>query len=390
MAIPNGISELKQRMKLLGVSDVDLDKFQDEFDDAEYDIDSIKEDIKHRDQSFLLDFFRENLDGGKEIYDIVKSIMDGQQYEAKKTFIDNMLQYIEKRQDPKMLNNVILYMSGEEFDTDCLLGNIEACCEQFTASACCDNESVQEIMNFVTATFLPLHQFTVEHICNKFKNWVINDINYKTNLNKCKQIFKEHELNGKKILTLTANDIKYLVGNELLGFMSRETLDMSFDEFAMWIKDKANKHALSMKSYDDSATLIYNFPLNNLLQELYINNINGNRFITSYIRQIDIIKQATGWRKDVHQIQATLFKHHVINEEEFKINMHCILRQGNNKTALPKFVIDAIKHKLLEYDAELYLKIKHGHKLDGFCDMVMTMVDEMVQKNQQRIENKNE
>eukprot|EP01084_Bolivina_argentea_P309079 534590_1 len=77
MAKPQSINELKERMKAIAVSDADLDKFQDELDDADHDWESVKEDIRDKEQSMLLDFFRDNLDGGEKIYNYVKAIMDG-------------------------------------------------------------------------------------------------------------------------------------------------------------------------------------------------------------------------------------------------------------------------------------------------------------------------
>eukprot|EP01084_Bolivina_argentea_P238014 399890_1 len=78
---PKTIKDLKTQMKALGVSEKNLIKFQDEIDEADHDIGSIKEDISDKKQSLLVDFFRDDLKDEK-IWDIVKSIMDGTSYTA--------------------------------------------------------------------------------------------------------------------------------------------------------------------------------------------------------------------------------------------------------------------------------------------------------------------
>eukprot|EP01084_Bolivina_argentea_P034533 63942_1 len=72
---PSSITELKKIMSNVGVIDEDLEKLQDEIDDAAHDLESIKEDISDREQSMLLDFCRDELDGGEQIFDVIKAIV---------------------------------------------------------------------------------------------------------------------------------------------------------------------------------------------------------------------------------------------------------------------------------------------------------------------------
>eukprot|EP01084_Bolivina_argentea_P316209 548058_1 len=74
------IAQVKQRMSSLGVSDSDLARFQDEIDDADHDLESIKEDISDREQSMLVDFFRDECEGGEIIYDILFDILTDDKY----------------------------------------------------------------------------------------------------------------------------------------------------------------------------------------------------------------------------------------------------------------------------------------------------------------------
>eukprot|EP01084_Bolivina_argentea_P050969 93763_1 len=97
---PKTIEDLKKQMKALGVSEENNIKFQDEIDDADHDIESIKEDISDREQSMLVDFFRDELKDEK-IYDIVKSIMDGTSYTAAPDTINKPPQ--ESKKDDKKL-----------------------------------------------------------------------------------------------------------------------------------------------------------------------------------------------------------------------------------------------------------------------------------------------
>eukprot|EP01084_Bolivina_argentea_P288289 494777_1 len=57
-------------------------------------------------------------------------------------------------------------------------------------------------------THLPLHRFSVENICNKISDWIYNDINYEKHLNKIINIFKQKQLNGKRVINYASNDIK--------------------------------------------------------------------------------------------------------------------------------------------------------------------------------------
>ncbi len=79
ISIPTTYEQLKKQMRLMGFSTHNMHLFQDEIDDAEHDIESIKEDISDREQSMLLDFFRDELNDEK-IFDVVKSIMENVHY----------------------------------------------------------------------------------------------------------------------------------------------------------------------------------------------------------------------------------------------------------------------------------------------------------------------
>ncbi len=61
---PTTTQQLKLRLKACGVSNEDIDQLQDEIDDAEHDIDSMKEDCNDDAMSLLIDFFCVELDHG--------------------------------------------------------------------------------------------------------------------------------------------------------------------------------------------------------------------------------------------------------------------------------------------------------------------------------------
>lgn len=68
--------DLKRRMAARGVSEQDLEAFHEEVEENEYDMPAIIEDTEDREQSMLLDFFRDTLAAGEQAYDIVRSILD--------------------------------------------------------------------------------------------------------------------------------------------------------------------------------------------------------------------------------------------------------------------------------------------------------------------------
>merc|ERR1712228_707123 len=78
------VDDLMKVLKTVpNITEDDLELIQEHLEDGEYDILSIKEDMSDREQSMLVDFFRDDTQYGEELYDVVYSIVHGK-YKAPK------------------------------------------------------------------------------------------------------------------------------------------------------------------------------------------------------------------------------------------------------------------------------------------------------------------
>merc|ERR1712154_206742 len=78
-----------------------------------------------------------------------------------------------------------------------------------------------------------LCQFSVEDILNKIKKWICNDSHYMSNLAKTKRIFLKH-LNAQKIAVLSRMNVKQMIKEEMLEFMTESTLNIMMTGFSLW------------------------------------------------------------------------------------------------------------------------------------------------------------
>eukprot|EP01084_Bolivina_argentea_P124835 221212_1 len=73
---PISVDELISRMKEVGISNDDVEKFQNWIDDNGFEYDGVKEEIGiDKEESMLIDCFRDELKD-ERIFDMVKGIMD--------------------------------------------------------------------------------------------------------------------------------------------------------------------------------------------------------------------------------------------------------------------------------------------------------------------------
>eukprot|EP01084_Bolivina_argentea_P003991 7563_1 len=136
-------------------------------------------------------------------------------------------------------------------------------------------------------------------------------------------ILSKRKLNGLKLNNLTTNDIKILVQSEFKRFMTVDTINITFELFDEWRSKYADD--IGSKYAAEIGYIIYNFPLQNLLELITNNNINGIVYMDHFKNNEEFIKKSTGWNKnEIHQIQATLFKHQSFSRNEFVNNMNRI------------------------------------------------------------------
>eukprot|EP01084_Bolivina_argentea_P120796 214151_1 len=221
----------------------------------------------------------------------------------------------------------------------------------------------------------PLQQFTSTDMSNKIKEWIYNDIDHKRFSLKTQDIFIGHELSGKTISI--ARHVRPIVQNDLLEFMSSDTLDIIFDHFH---KEKnKNPSGIRRKSSQEIAELIYTYPINELLNWIQTNNINGTKFIRDPNSE-RMIKKITGWKEEeIYQIQAALFEHKSIDKREFVRNMHSIFKK-NYGNKFSNEIVNKIQDAILEFDpTDIHYKINNSKNIDEFSFEISDMVDEITQ-----------
>eukprot|EP01084_Bolivina_argentea_P222186 376140_1 len=110
-----------------------------------------------------------------------------------------------------------------------------------TAIKCIQHQDETELEIFVTECIprdLPLHRFTAKDICNTIKHWVYNDINHQKHISRTQDIFNNHSLSGRKLLLLlnklSTDDLKRILKEEMLSFMTEKTLDIIFEHIIEW------------------------------------------------------------------------------------------------------------------------------------------------------------
>eukprot|EP01084_Bolivina_argentea_P308159 532769_1 len=188
---------------------------------------------------------------------------------------------------------------------------------------------------------LPLSRFTPNDIANKITSWVEQDINYQKYSKQTKQICTHFGLSGNLMCVLKPEQVKLIIKDEMLKFMTPETLDVIFDRCSEW-KDLNSEEDIKSKSTDEIADILYNFPLNNLINRIYDENIDGKYFMTKQC----IITEATGWDlDDSYQIENIILKHHTFIRKKFIQHMNNIFKKPNYSTILPETVVNRIKKK---------------------------------------------
>eukprot|EP01084_Bolivina_argentea_P277694 474201_1 len=227
----------------------------------------------------------------------------------------------------------------------------------------------------------PLCQFSVEDVCHQIEQWIYNDIKYKNDLRATKKIFIQRKLNGEKMEKLSAGDVKAIIKNKMLKFMTKHTLNIILekDRFDIWKRD--NMDTIKKKTPQQIAHILFHFPLKNLLATFFKEDINGIEFVNSLQEQI--IQQATGFKDDeIYQIESMMLRHHTFTRGQFKKNMNNILSRSYN-------LFEWIKHKIHSvfdvFDVEnVFLKIKNGNDTQEFSDAVIDMVDEIIQSDSEK------
>eukprot|EP01084_Bolivina_argentea_P274565 468034_1 len=254
---------------------------------------------------------------------------------------------------------------------------------------------------------LSLHRYNTKDVSNTIEYFVCKDINYRKYLKQTIQTLSKNGLSEEPIINLHLDTVKAILETKFLQFMQKKTFQIIFDQFSKWINQQKDKYAQIEKErtkdirtkeealarlailqqkhiYDNKyknsaeiAYMIYNYPLDNLLNRIndVHDAINGIKFIEYYVKQEPWMENVTGWNeKEIAQVQSVLFKCHSGTKSAIikKINDVCTERFD---PSLSKIIIDNI----CEFDVEeLQFKIKNCQNIQNFSDVVMNMIDELL------------
>eukprot|EP01083_Nonionella_stella_P110132 322071_1 len=236
-------------------------------------------------------------------------------------------------------------------------------------------------------TYLPLHRFDENHVCDVIKCWVFSDSRFKDHLERMIRIFSDSSLSVLRINAFSLKNIRRILERALLGFMTKETFDIVLKRIKYWktvdILDNENKILQHSTGPEEIASILFKYPLNKLLARIRNKNdiINGQKFIQYYgeFENYPWIKNVTGWNDtEVYQIHSLLFKYDAFSSSGIKRNLKRVLSQQCMDASVSTAIIGCIE----SYDdtelKTLSCKIKNGsHELHEFSDRVMDAVSKV-------------
>eukprot|EP01084_Bolivina_argentea_P226953 383304_1 len=230
---------------------------------------------------------------------------------------------------------------------------------------------------------LPLHQFSNNDICHTIKLWVYNDVNYNKYLLKTMQILSQCSLSGKSISEQPLKNIQRILEKELLTFMTYKTFNIMFRNLQKYKNEQLE--SIQSKTPQEIGYILYNYPLNNLLDRINgINDnndiINGTKYIQYYKKNKRWIEKATGWDKeDIYQIHAVLFRNNTFTQQQIERNIE-------NIKSLSLFIPDFKNIIIPKFNVEqLHYKIKNGEPITDFSDTIVNMVHDLIVQNKEKI-----
>eukprot|EP01084_Bolivina_argentea_P124591 220769_1 len=224
----------------------------------------------------------------------------------------------------------------------------------------------------------PLSQMSIDDICCIIKYWIYNDIEHKNNILKTQKIFQDYKLSGELMISLPKNGAKNMVEKQLSTFMTRETLDIIFKHYGY-----GQSPCIKYKVPRQLAKILYNYPLDKLIQMMWKQNVNGVDLM-NIILTGNFIGNITGWRElEVYQIESILLTYQTFT----KTDIHNNINMNGTKHKLPNIVINDIKKVIDKYNnhnsEQLHYDIKNGRNIDEFCKNVGDMVDILDDRNEE-------
>eukprot|EP01083_Nonionella_stella_P301759 1037058_1 len=215
---------------------------------------------------------------------------------------------------------------------------------------------------------IPLNQWSADDICATIARWIHNDIQHKSLCAETTEILNNHELFGDKLNYLSADDLKCIVKDETLQFVTRDTLHVMFSGCD-----------LDAQSVEQIATILCRYPLIKLLLQIQEQQVDGRKLIHMLIKDTSNalnIKTETGWTDDdVEQIRLLVLKHMVLSQNEFMNKMENICKSTNTDHILQQILqLNELDMEQIQYD------IKRNRDVHEFSDMVIEAVDQLLEQ----------
>eukprot|EP01083_Nonionella_stella_P285154 970655_1 len=118
-------------------------------------------------------------------------------------------------------------------------------------------------------------------ICNVIKQWVYNDINYKSNLSKLENLFIHHNTYGETFVIKSRKPSwKDIVTHETLGLMQENTINVILNEMNKW--RQLTQIAVKWKSPRQMARILYHYPLKQLILAFHEETIDGRQIMNVF------------------------------------------------------------------------------------------------------------
>ena len=163
---------------------------------------------------------------------------------------------------------------------------------------------------------LPLHLLDQNMVHDKIKHWILRDLNYDRDLMIIITLFAKNSLSGKVINLTSISNCKKMVYQDLIQIMEEKTIDIIFEEFEQHRKE--HQKEIQSKSAPEIAYIMFNYPLNRLLQAILRDKIDGQVFIEKYQSGDKWIKKQTGWSNKIFAFSAVFVKFKLSAQTRFK------------------------------------------------------------------------
>eukprot|EP01083_Nonionella_stella_P318892 1167861_1 len=229
--------------------------------------------------------------------------------------------------------------------------------------------------------YLPLHRWTVQHLKIKIKHWVTNDCQYKQRKETLMNIFSEKTLSGKRIVNL-GNELKIVlknaIGNEWL--MTPDTFEIIYEHLHEEMQDTDGQDRLGRHSAPQMALMISRIPLDNIMQRIDAQEINGSKFIKFYKTDVEWISEATGWAQtEILQIETVLLKHHTY--QRYKINEKLTKNLERNmgsrvREEFEKRIENESSEDYIDLEV-LHLKLINGYPIDEEAETLLNVAGDL-------------